>query len=136
MSEITIEPTPLVWTTVGHPKRWTIGSTFFVKRQYHGLSDYYNEVTSKIRRPIVVMCPHMLHWEDDSRPDQMSAAPFCIDSFPTPDDGQPEDHSKHWDLTVDLATLVKGGHPMITVSPSIHLIGIWHGWLQEGVLHN
>lgn len=135
MPEATIEPTPCVWTVVGNRDRWSIGSTFFVKRRYHGLSDLYRDVTSKVRAPIVVMCPHLLHWEDGSRPDKLASTPFCIDVFPTPDDDQPEDPSKHWDLTVDLDSLVVGQKPRITVSPSIHLVGIWHGWLQDGVLH-
>lgn len=29
---------------------------------------------------------------------------------------------------------VTGDPPAITVHPSIHLIGYWHGWLQNGVL--
>lgn len=33
---------------------------------------------------------------------------------------------KPWDVT--------GEPPRITVSPSINVIGIWHGWIKDGVI--
>jgi hypothetical protein len=53
---------------------------------------------------------------------------FIIDDHPTnqPDGG--------WDVQVDMSSLVVGQRPLITVHPSIHLVGIWHGWLAGGVL--
>jgi len=29
---------------------------------------------------------------------------------------------------------VSGELPRLTVSPSIHVVGVWHGWLRDGVL--
>lgn len=86
MPEATIEPTPLKWlgTIEGWPtEMWKIGLSYFVKREYHGLSTHYFAETVKIRPPIVVMCPALHHWEDGSRPDELHCTPFCIDSYPT-----------------------------------------------------
>ena len=135
MGETTIEPTECVW--MGDYESlpegpWSIGWVFYGMGHY--LSNNYKRI-AHLRPPITVICPCLLHWEDGSKPDRLSGTPFCIDSFPTPDDEQPDDPSKHWDLTVDIVSLVVGKKPMITVSPSINLVGIWHGWLQEGVLH-
>jgi hypothetical protein len=33
-----------------------------------------------------------------------------------------------------MASLVVGERPDITVHPSIHIVGIWHGWCKHGVL--
>lgn len=107
---------------------------------YENLPDYENEVGAaffwdvdwnidpkfdrSIRKPIVVMCP--MRWSKD---EQIHGTPFWIDSLST-------EKNEPWAVTVDMASLVIGQKPLITVAPSIHLIGIWHGWLQEGVLHN
>lgn len=75
------------------------------------------------RRPIFVICPAFLTDEGVLR-----GTSFCIDSPATSGSG-------YWDVTVDMDSLVVGQKPRITVHPSIHLVGIWHGWLQDGVLH-
>jgi hypothetical protein len=112
---------------------WSIGWMFYGLGHY--LSDRYRNETALVRPPITVICPCLHHWEDGSQPDRLDGTVFCIDSYPTPDNDQPADSSKHWDLTIDMDSLIVGQRPRITVSPSIHLIGIWHGWLQDGILH-
>lgn len=50
-------------------------------------------------------------------------------------DGYSTQKHELWDVKVDLDSLVVGEKPLITVSPSIHIVGYWHGWLQDGILH-
>lgn len=73
------------------------------------------------RRPIWVLCPGWL------RDGQLVGTPFCIDRSSTVS-------KQFWDATVDMGSLVVGQKPNVTIHPSIHLVGIWHGWLQEGQL--
>jgi hypothetical protein len=84
------------------------------------------------RRPIWVLCPmRSLGYTVAATGDQraeFTGTPFCIDGLSTA-------KNQPWDVTVDMASLVVGEKPNITVHPSIHLVGIWHGWLQAGVLH-
>lgn len=124
-----IQPTPLIWMGdyQGLPdSEWRVGWAFFWDSSFGDLNPAFDH---SIRQPITVLCPYMLHWTDGSKPDRLGCTPFCIDKLST-------ESRKPWDVTVDMSTLVIGQKPMITVSPSIHLIGIWHGWLQEGILHN
>lgn len=133
MPEVIIEPTPLVWmgTYEDLPDgEWKIGWAFFHDFSGNNLNPAFD---FSIRQPITVMCPCLHHWEDGSRPDRLACTVFTIDSMSTPKDDNP---SKPWDVKVDLDSLIVGQKPMITVSPSIHLVGIWHGFLQEGILHN
>lgn len=120
--EAIIEPTPCVWMGdyEDMPEgEWSVGSAFFW--------DVFFNIDPKfdrsVRKPIVVMCPTNFgtKWP-------MHATPFWIDSLST-------EKKEPWAVTVDMDSLVIGQKPIITVSPSIHLIGIWHGWLQDGVLH-
>lgn len=53
---------------------------------------------------------------------------FCLDCHPT------DKPDEHWNIDVDETSLVVGQRPHITVSPSISCLGIWHGFLQDGVL--
>lgn len=133
MSEVTIEPTPLVWMgsyedlprdQSGYHAR-EIGQAYFINFDPFKsmMSNHYKDVVAAVRRPICVMCPGL---SSDGR---LYATPFWIDSHPSADPGAA------WDVTVDLDSLVVGQKPLITVNPSIHLIGTWHGWLQDGVLH-
>lgn len=131
MAECTIEPTPLVWMgeygdLPEHPLGWPVGWAFFGFGYY--LSEHYKANVAHIRPPITIACPCERRW-DDGRV-EMGATSFCIDSFPT---GDP---TSHWDVIVDLDSLVIGQKPLITVHPSIWLHDIWHGWCQEGILHN
>lgn len=131
MSEVTIEPTPLVW--MGHindlPERrdWEYGWAFFTDvgqwATAMDLSPHYMENVQPIRKPIVVLCP--MQAGDGT----LRGTPFCIDKLST-------QKREPWDVTVDVDSLVLGQKPLITVHPSIHLIGTWHGWLQDGILHN
>lgn len=96
-----------------------VGGCFFGG---YSLSNHYKNNVAQIRKPISVIVP--LDGGDLSR-----GTWFCIDASPT---ASPDGN---WDVTVDLESLVIGGKPMITVNPSIHCVGIWHGWPQNGVLH-
>jgi len=131
MSEVTIEPTPLVW--MGHMNDldaerfdWQYGWAFFTdvgqRATAMDLSPHYMEHVQPIRKPIVVLCPMQAA---DGR---VLGTPFCIDKLSTA-------KREPWDVTVDIDTLVIGEQPKITLSPSIHIVGFWHGWLQDGVLH-
>lgn len=135
MSYATIQPTACVW--VGDydslPEGpWQIGWTFFGNG--FNLSTKYLTDVASIRQPITVLIPVLWQW-DDGRPSKLGCTPFCIDSHTTPDVGGPKDPSKAWDVTVDMASLVIGQKPLITVHPSIDAEGCWHGFLQEGILH-
>lgn len=139
MPEAIIKPTPCVWMGEYNdlPERgdWEIGWTYFNdahKFSGHELSNKYLRNVQAIRRPITVLCPMLAHWEDGRRPDELHATPFCIDSHPTMEEHTADDH---WDVTVNLSSLIVGQKPLITVHPSIHLVGSWPGWLQDGILH-
>lgn len=71
------------------------------------------------RAPICVILPVA------SRPGYGTG--FCIDSCPT---DRPDEH---WEITIS-GMLVVGQKPSITVAPSIHCLGIYHGFMQDGVL--
>lgn len=131
MAECTIEPTPLVW--MGHindldqdRRVWDYGWAFYTDvgqwATAMDLSPHYMANVQPTRKPIVVMCPM------ESPISKRWGTPFCIDKLST-------QKREPWHVTVDLDTLVVGQKPLITVSPSIHIVGYWHGWLQEGVLH-
>ena len=127
MSEVTIEPTPLVW--MGRYEDlpdgpWEIGWAFF--HDFSG-NDLNPSFDFSIREPITVICPCLHHWEDGSRSDELAGTVFTIDKLSTI-------KRKPWEVSVDLDSLIVGRKPMITVNPSIYLVGIWHGWLQEGIL--
>lgn len=120
MAEITI-PAPIECTWVGD---W---GDIDGERPV-GSVGYWLEDTGRLnpaltgRRPIWVMCPA---WYRDGA---LIGTPFCIDNLSTA-------KNQPWDLTVDMDSLIIGQKPMITVHPSIYLLGIWHGWLQRGVLN-
>lgn len=97
------------WMFFGGP--WS-GSMF--------LSDHYKAHVQRERRPICVIVPV------SSNPGYGTG--FCIDSAPT------MDRRAGWEVTVDLRSLVVGQKPHITVAPSIDCKGIWHGFLQDGVM--
>lgn len=131
MSEVTIEATPCVW--MGHMDDltesrfdWAVGWAFFTDVGQWAtaldLSPHYMENVQAVRKPIVVMCPMQT---GDGR---IIGTPFCVDKLST-------EKREPWDVTVDLDSLVVGQKPTITVSPSIHIVGYWHGWLQDGTLH-
>lgn len=84
------------------------------------LSDHYKAHVKQLRGAICVILPIV------SRPGYGSG--FCIDSAPT------KDRRAGWEITVDMESLVIGQKPRITVAPSIHCLGMYHGFLQDGVL--
>lgn len=81
------------------------------------LSRHYLDNVAQLRPAISVMLPGR----------DGHASPFCIDSHPTADpDGA-------W--TVECPwPLAPGEKPLITVTPSIHAVGHYHGFLASGVL--
>ena len=72
------------------------------------LSDYYFQNNSS-RQPLLVKLPGI-------------AGLFCVD-------GKCRDSEKWYG-----GWTVIGEAPNITVTPSINLIGIYHGWLQNGII--
>lgn len=97
------------------------GDCFFISLEpYRSLmSKHYLEHVAQIRQPIVVLI-------QSRNPEWVF--PFHIDSHPT---GEPD---AHWDVTVDLASLIDGQKPNITVHPSILVHEAYHGYLTAGVL--
>jgi hypothetical protein len=119
VAEVTIFPTPLIWMgeyeslPEGGRFGWEVGWAFIGFGYF--LSEHYKLNVAPIRKPITIVCPA---WYQDG---ELRGTPFCIDSFPT------KDPSSHWQVDVDLDSLVIGQKPRITVNPSIHLVDIWHG---------
>lgn len=123
MPEVTIDPTPCVWmgTHDDLPEgEYQYGWAFFWEAVFGELNPAFDR---SVRPPITVMIP-----SGRIVPDRIAGTIFCIDKLST---------VKHepWDVTVDLDSLVVGQKPSITVRPSIHAVGVWHGWLTDGVLH-
>src|ERR1019366_7910654 len=80
------------------------------------LSDEYLANYLAKRLPLVVAIP-FTHRET-GKPDIVR---FGIDTSTS------SDNRRHgWTVT--------GEAPNITVTPSINLVGIWHGWLKDGIL--
>jgi hypothetical protein len=72
------------------------------------LSEQYHNVTSKERPPLLVFLP--------------GTCLFCVDGMCWSDGN----YYGGWQVT--------GTPPLITVDPSINLQGIYHGWIQNGVI--
>jgi hypothetical protein len=101
---------------VGH-KNVQVGDMWYAdwyitngKPLFNLTDDYVRDWMNK-RPPIVVRLPGGVSFLVDSK--------CCRD-------GVFEDHG--WKVT--------GEPPNITVSPSINIIGIYHGWLQNGVIND
>jgi hypothetical protein len=73
------------------------------------LSQKYFALPEPRRPPLVVILP--------------GGAWFCLDQQQISDG---KFHEPGWDIT--------GEPPLLTVSPSINIVGSWHGWLTSGVL--
>lgn len=99
---------------------YQIGWAFFWDAVFGELDPAFDR---SIRPPITVMIP------SPSLDGSLRGTIFCIDKLSST-------KRQPWSRTVDPASLVVGAKPDITVSPSIHAIGCWHGWLEHGVLHN
>lgn len=82
------------------------------------LSNRYHEITSHERLPIIVILPTR----------SGGYVPWCVDWSPT------DDPNGFWIVTVDLDSLISMMKPDITVSPSINAEGLYHGFLEHGVL--
>lgn len=79
------------------------------KREHRLLSVEYWQNNYAKRPPLCVVLP--------------TGNEFYLDG-PTSDQQFTDGHG--WD--------VSGDPPNITISPSIHFVGVYHGWLQSGVL--
>lgn len=116
MAEITIpEPIPCIWLGEAPDTAWEVGWCFYWLDN--------GRINPKLtgRRPIWVVCPG---WYKD---EELIGTAFCVDSLSTR-------KNQPWDVTVNMASLVRGQKPELTVNPSIHLEGLWHGWLKNGIL--
>lgn len=99
------------------------GHFWYVKAH---LSQHYLEHVAPHRKPISVAVP--AKWTDSTGAARTGATMFCIDSHPT------NDPAGAWTVDVVESSLIIGQKPDITVSPSIHCVGIYHGFLQHGDL--
>lgn len=84
-------------------------------RKYLGrpLSPEYVRDHEATRLPIVVMIPGR------NTRGEIHGWPFCVDA-----NASDSDHG--WE--------VSGTPPQITVTPSIHAIGVYHGWITDGII--
>lgn len=111
---------------IGHPREILMPGQCFWGGE--NLSNRYTTMHSHLRRPISIAIPIIREYSyvlDDDR--NIICETWCMDSSP---DSNPDDH---WRVWVD-APLMVGTRPDISVSPSIHLIDMWHGFLDRGVL--
>lgn len=67
------------------------------------------------------------HWKGKRMPMmvQLPSGPFCIDMC-TMSNGNPHPQRHGW--------VVTGDPPLVTLSPSINIMGSYHGWIQNGVI--
>lgn len=104
-----------VWVGEMPERQWVPGEVFWSYE--FELSKHYEANVRQQRRPIAVVVPTR----------SGGATWFCIDSHPT---DKPEGA---WGIEI-VGELIEGQKPDITVTPSIHCVGLWHGFLQHGVL--
>lgn len=94
----------------------------------HFPSKHFLEHVAATRPPITVIVPLRgdQAWEA-ANPGQTRGTSFCVDAHPTndPDGG--------WEVTIE-GPMVDGERLLITVKPSINAVGIYHGWITDGVL--
>lgn len=101
---------------------WPIGgSTSHIEQQKGFCSEYYRLHWATKRPPLMVALPHK--WPDG----QVGYTLFMIDS-PASDDPT----KKGW--SVQHGELRHGQQPDITLSPSINIVGHYHGWIRNGVI--
>ncbi len=103
-----------VWFDEIPDRPWNPGDCFPLGYE---LSKHYLEHVATLRKAISVCIP-----TPEGR-----CTPFCIDAHPT------NDPNGGWQVTI-AGDLIDGQKPDITVTPSLHAVGIWHGWLTNGVL--
>lgn len=107
------ESTP--WPPVG--AMWYTHSMPTTPDEFPGLAPEYWRDHFPARRPIVVMMPSKNAYGE------IVGFPFTVDSK------QRDEHGYK-----DCGWTVTGDIPNVTVSPSINAVGIYHGWLQNGVI--
>ncbi len=92
-----------------------IGAEYFDYYSAHILSDEYKRDWLGKRATIIVQLP------SDPSPNYPAgySYPFCVDS-------RANGLTGGWTVT--------GEVPNITVTPSIHCVGIWHGFITNGVI--
>jgi hypothetical protein len=89
-------------------------------------------------------CPHLLeelqpdgtHWllsPEYLRDHRGTRPPLCV-RLPSGDEWILDGRTIHADRIGDHGWTVTGAPPALTVSPSINVIGRYHGWLRNGVL--
>lgn len=133
MAEVVIPaPIPLTWK--GHYEdlpherfEWMAGWSFYCPpgkwvTDGNRLSPHYREHVQPHRLPIVVLCPVR-----DIPGVGIVGTPFCVDNLSTV-------KNEPWDVHVDMDSLVVGERPLITVTPSVHLVHTWHGFIRDGML--
>ncbi len=87
-----------------------IGACWFEPKTYTGrLSPKYFTRHTMHRAPLTVLLP--------------GRHTFCVDGLAYNQNGY---HGDGWDVT--------GDPPMITVTPSINLVGLYHGWITSGAI--
>ena len=95
-----------------------IGDMWYVTMDYMPISEFSNEYKRDWldkRLPLVVQLPS----EPSNKYPAGYSYPFCVDQQAS----QSHDGSG-W--------VVTGVPPNITLSPSINVIDIWHGWIRNG----
>lgn len=107
---------------------WCFPDPYGSRQGWMGLSKRYLEHDAAHRPPICVTVP--MHGDESweaAHPGQRRGTWFGIDCHPTdkPDEA--------WNVEI-VDALVHGTKPDITVTPSMHAVGIYHGWLTNGVL--
>lgn len=109
------------WVCFMSEESWQPGAMWFVKeipadRRVFGrpLSPEYARDWEGKRMPLVVMIPARRTGGEEP-----AGWPFCVDTNAT-------DSDHGW--------VVTGEAPLISVSPSVHAVGVYHGWLIDGVI--
>jgi hypothetical protein len=93
----------------------------------YDLSKRYVTLIKPHRKPLSVVLPLRNDHRWEASHGMKRGTLFCLDSAPT---GDPDGH---W-LVEIAGELVVGEKPPVTVHPSINAVGIYHGWLKDGVL--
>lgn len=109
------------------PKNPVVGDAYFAREEHCLPRDgdrppvaYAHDLTPQFeqagRRPIMVVLPCGYH--------------FCIDSaYWSNADTNP--HRLGWDVRID-APPVEGERLLVTLAPSVNVVGCYHGWIRNG----
>ena len=111
-------PIECVWLGEPPDGPWQPGWCFPTRPGHRAwLSRRYLDQDAAIRPPLTVVLPTR----------GGGAVAFGMDDHPT---SEPDDA---WTVTI-AGPLVEGQRPPITVQPSINCVGLYHGFLTDGVL--